>query len=85
MLMKVLIRVKLEICKVKLKMLMKVLIRIKRFDFSSCSAKSKCYDDSNKLAVAKMNKMKNGMGGVAIKEFFRLKPKIYLVLVDDNS
>ena len=55
------------------------------FDISSCLAKSKYYDDSNKLVVGKVSKMKDGTGGVAIKEFGRLKPKIYLFLVDDNS
>ena len=38
--------------------------------------------DSNKLDVGKM---KNETSGVAIEEFVRLKPKIYLFLVDDNS
>ena len=44
------------------------------FDFSNYSADKKYYDDSNKLVV---DKMKNGTGGVAIKEFFGLKPKMY--------
>ena len=29
--------------------------------------------------------MKDETGGVAIEEFFGLKPKIYSLLVDDNS
>ena len=36
------------------------------FDFSNYSAKSKYYDNSNKLDVGKM---KDKMGGVAIEEF----------------
>ena len=51
-------------------------------DFSNCSTKSKCYDDSNKLVVGKM---KDETGGVAIEEFVRLKPKMHLFMVDDNS
>ena len=52
------------------------------FDFSSYSAKSKYYDNSNKLVVGKM---KDETAGVAIEEFVRLKPKMYSYLVDDNS
>ena len=52
------------------------------FDFSNYSTKSKYYNNSNKLVVGKM---KDETAGVAIKEFVRLKPKIYLDLVDDNS
>ena len=52
------------------------------FDFSNYSAKSKYYDDSNKLVVCKM---KNETGGVAIKEFLGLKPKVRSFLVDDSS
>ena len=44
-------------------------------DFSNSSTKSKYYDDPNKLVVAKV---KNETNGVAIKEFVRLKPKMYL-------
>ena len=44
------------------------------FDFSNCWSKSKYYDESNKLFVGKM---KNETGGVAIKEFVGLKPKMY--------
>ena len=36
----------------------------------------------NKLVIGKM---KDKTGGVAIEECFRLKPKMYLFLVDDNS
>ena len=52
------------------------------FDFSNYSTKSKYYDNSNKLVVGKM---KDETAGVAIEEFFGLKPKMYLYLVDDNS
>ena len=40
------------------------------FDFSNYSAKSKCYDNSNKLVVGKM---KDETAGVAIEEFVGLK------------
>ena len=52
------------------------------FDFGNYSTKSKYYDNSNKLVVGKM---KNETAGVAIEEFVRLKPKMYLYLVDDYS
>ena len=52
------------------------------FNFSNYSTGSKYYDDSNKLVVGKM---KYETTGVAIKEFVRLKPKMYSFLVDDNS
>ena len=52
------------------------------FDFSNYYAESKYYDDSNKSVVYKM---KDETGGVAIKEFVGLKPKIDLFLVDDSS
>ena len=52
------------------------------FDFSNYSTKSKYYDDSNKLVIGKM---KHETGGVAIKEYFGLKAKMYLLLPDDNS
>ena len=52
------------------------------FDFSNYSIKSKYYDDTNKLVIGKMN---NGPGSVAIKELVGLKPKMYSLLVDDNS
>ena len=44
------------------------------FNFSNYSAKSKYYDDSNKLVASKM---KDETAGVAIKGFVRLKPKMY--------
>ena len=51
------------------------------FDFSNYSVESKS-DDSNNLVVGKM---KGETGGVvAIKEFLRLKPKMYSFLVDDS-
>ena len=52
------------------------------FDFSNYSAKSKYYDDSNKLVVSKM---KDETVGVAIKEFVGSKPKIYSFLADGSS
>ena len=52
------------------------------FDFSNYSAKSKYYDNSNKLVVGKM---KDETAGVANEEFLGLKPKMYSYLVDDNS
>ena len=52
------------------------------FHFSNYSAKSKYYDDSNKIVVGKM---KDETGGVAIKVFVGLKPKVYSFLVDDSS
>ena len=52
------------------------------FEFSNYSAKSKYYDNSNKLMVGKT---KDEKVGVAIEEFVGLKPKMYLYLVDDNS
>ena len=54
----------------------------KMFDFSSYSAKSKFYDDSNKLVVSKM---KNETIGASIKEFVGLKPKMCSLLVDNSS
>ena len=44
------------------------------FDFNNYSAESKYYDDSKKLVV---EKMKHETGGVAIKEFVGLNPKMY--------
>ena len=52
------------------------------FDFSNYSTKSKYYDNSNKLVIGKM---KDETASVAIEEFVRLKPKMYLYLVNDNS
>ena len=46
----------------------------KMFNFSNYWAESKYYNDSIKLIVFKM---KNETGGVAIKEFLGLKPKMY--------
>ena len=42
------------------------------FDFSNYSAKSKYYDDSNKLVVGQM---KDETTGVAIEKFVALKPR----------
>ena len=52
------------------------------FDFSNYSAKSKYYDNSNKLDVGKM---KDKMGGVAIEEFVGWKSKMYSFFVNDSS
>ena len=51
------------------------------FDFSNYEAKSKYYDNSNKLMVGKM---KDETAGVAIEEFVGLKPKMYSYWVDDD-
>ena len=51
------------------------------FNFSNYS-KSKHYDDSSKLVTGKK---KDATGGVTIKEFVRLKSKMYSFLVDNNS
>ena len=56
------------------------------FDFNIYSTniysnKSKYHDNSSKLVV---DKMKNETAGVAIEEFFELKPKMYSYLVDGN-
>ena len=50
------------------------------FDFGNYSAKSKYYDDSNKLVVGKMKDET-----AAIEKFAGLKPKVYSFLVDDIS
>ena len=52
------------------------------FHFSSYSTKSKYYDDSSNWVIGKM---KDKTGGVAIKEFVGLKPKMYSFLVDNNE
>ena len=52
------------------------------FDFNTYLTMSKYYDDSNKLVVGKME---DETAGVAIEEFFTLKPKMYSYLVDENS
>ena len=51
------------------------------FDFSNYSTKSKYYDNLNKLVNGKM---KNENRCVSIKEFAGLKPKMYLLWVDNN-
>ena len=51
------------------------------FDFSNYSAKSKHYDDSDKLVVGKMI---DKTGDVAIEEFVGLKLKMYSLLADDS-
>ena len=52
------------------------------FHFSNYLTKYKYHDHPNKLVVGKM---KDEAAGVAIKEVFGLKPKMYSYLVDDNS
>ena len=52
------------------------------FNFSNYSTNSEYYDGSNKFVIAKM---KDGTGGVAIEEFFGLKPKMQSFLVDYSS
>ena len=52
------------------------------YDFSNYLTMSKYYENSSKLVV---RKMKDETGGAAIEEFVTLKPKVYSVLVDDNS
>ena len=53
----------------------------KVFHFSNYLTKSKYYDDSNKLAIAKM---KDEATGVGKEEFVGLKPKMYSFQVDNN-
>ena len=52
------------------------------YDFSYYLTRSKCFYDLSKLVLGKM---KDKTGGVEIKEFVALKPKVYSVFVDDNS
>ena len=52
------------------------------FDISNYLAKSKYYNNSNKLVIGKM---KDETAGAAIEEFVGLKPKMYSYLVDNNS
>ena len=51
------------------------------FDFSNYSSSSKYYNDTNTLVF---RKMKNEMGGVAIKKVVGLKPKMYLILLSNS-
>ena len=51
------------------------------FHFGNYSARSKHYNDSNKLVVGKMKKEADG---IAIEEFVKLNPKFFF-LVDDSS
>ena len=53
-----------------------------KFDFSNYSIKPKYYDNSNKSDTGKM---KDETGGIAIKEFVGLKPKMYSFLVDRSE
>ena len=52
------------------------------FDFSNYSTKSKYYDDSNKLVIAKM---KDKSGVVAVDEFVGLMLKMYSFLAHKNE
>ena len=52
------------------------------FDFSNYLTKSKCYDDSNKIAIGRL---KDETGGIAINKFVELKPKMYSFFVDINK
>ena len=52
------------------------------FDSSSYSTKTKYYDYSSKWFV---RKIKDETGVVEVEEFVRLKLKMYLFLVEDNS
>ena len=52
------------------------------FGFGDYSTKSKYYDDSSKLVFGKI---KDGTGDIVTEEFVRLKPKMYLFLVDNSS
>ena len=53
---------------------MKILAMVKKY--------LKCYDNSNKLMVGKME---NETAAVAIEDFAGLKPKMYSYLIDDNN
>ena len=48
------------------------------YDFSIYLTKSKYFDSSNEVVIGKM---KDETGGLAIKKFFGLKPKMYSFLV----
>ena len=52
------------------------------FGFNNYSTKSKYYDISNKLVIGKI---KDETGGVAIKKFVGLNPKMYSFLVDNSE
>ena len=52
------------------------------FDFSNYLTKSKCYDDSNKIAIGRL---KDETGGIAINKFVRLKPEMYSFFADINK
>ena len=52
------------------------------FDFTNYSAGSKYYDDSNTLVAGKV---KDEMVGLAIKEVFSSKQKMYSFLVSSSS
>ena len=61
--------------KLKLKMSYEDFSRDKEvFDFSNYSAKSKYFDNWNKLVIVKM---KDETGGIASEELVGLKPKMY--------
>ena len=60
---------------------MKIVVKTKK-NFILAIILSKCYHNSNKLAVSKM---KYETGGVTIKKFVKLKPNMYSFLIDDSS
>ena len=52
------------------------------FDFSNYLTKSKCYDDSNKIAIGRL---KDETGGIAINKFVGLNPEMYSFFADINK
>ena len=52
------------------------------FHFSNYSTKWEYYDDSNKIVI---RKMEDETSGVAVEEFVRLNPSMYLFSIDNNS
>ena len=62
---------------------MKILAAIKKcLIFTNYSTKSKYYDNSNNLIIAKL---KDEIGGVAIEEFVVLKSEMYSFFVDNSE
>ena len=67
--------------KLKLKQFMTILVRINKYlILVIILSKSKYCSDSNALVVGKM---KDEMHGIAIEEFAEIKPKIYLIVVNN--
>ena len=67
--------------KLKQKINVNILIRIEKC-LILATAESKYYDDSNKLVAGKV---KDETGGIAMKEFVGLKPKMSSFLVGESS